>query len=518
MTPGWRILLDGIGLPWRGLHTVGAPTPEGWSAVIVNRRLWPEEEEAVLAYAHAGGAVLDCGYLLPHRFPWRYRAGWTTSLFPDQSTPLGAALPVIDLHCRTTHALRGGELNGLVTIEPHGAGVIVGLGLDPGPLLGSTRAVTKRFPERYGRHPAERVARVGKGEIMTLLHRLLRRLHHERGLPLLRKRPFPGDATAIFALRIDSDYGTIGQVETLIDISMARDVPITWFLHTEGHAGWLDRFLQAGACELALHCARHRTFPDRDRNLQNMRRARQQMRAAGLPEPIGFAAPTGAWNHGLAEAIDAERFLYSSEFAYAYDALPLRPIMPIGRRVNEPFYRALQIPIHPVSVGNLARVGLDEKEMIEYYAGVIRRKRFLGEPVLLYHHPTHERWRVVEEMIAHGMDQGDGEVAALTFGEYASFWNRREEAVVEGIVTGDVADGTITITSRDRDPRVLIDLELPDGTIASTWRDGEHAIAEMTRRGSPPLPDPNDDLDTLRRFSPMMTKRAVQDAIVKARR
>ena len=506
-TPGWEVILETLGLPWGLIHSVAEPTPEEFSVIVANRHLWSEEREAIEAYARAGGAVLDVGHILPALEPWRSRRTWSTRITSPPHFERPAPPHLIDTGCRAIE--HEGEI---VRIEPWGAGTRAWLGFQPDGLLLKEGNRTKRFAGLDCRHPAELVSATDKGEVIWLVETLLRALYRERGLPYARKRPFPGEAPSIAAFRIDTDYGERDQIGRLYEISVLGGLPFTWFLHTDGHIGWLDRFSRFEVGEIALHCARHKTFRSREENAENIARARDAMRRAGLPEPIGYAAPNGLWNHGLAEAIDEARFLYSSEFSLAFDMLPFRPPLHPSKRINHFFYNALQIPIHPVSVGNLARVGISDEEMKTYYRGVIARKIAQEQPLIFYHHPTHERYEVIEDLVAASLQTG---ALPMTFAEYALWWDKRDAARVSLRLE---ADGRLCLESIERDPTVQIGVDYPDGSEGIVWMDGSYRKEEVTSTTTRATPPPHTPLPTLRNFSATVARRALRDRIIRLRR
>lgn len=506
-TPGWEMIFEMLGIPWSLIHSIGEPTPETFSVIVLNRHLWVEERESVEAYARAGGAVLDVARLLPALHPWKSRRTWSSRIISPPSLDRPAPPDVIDTGCR---AIAYDET--LIHVESWGAGTLAYLGFRPDRLMLKEGNRTKRFAGLDRRHPAELVSAVDKGEVVWLVDALLRRLYSERDLPYARKRPFPGDAPSIAAFRIDTDYGTRDQMGRLYEISVMGGLPFTWFLHTDGHIGWLDRFSRFEVGEIALHCARHRTFRTREENAENIARAHDAMSRAGLPEPIGYAAPNGLWNHGLAEAIDEARFLYSSEFSLAFDALPFRPALHPSKRINRSFYNALQIPIHPVSVGNLARARIADEEMKSYYRGVIARKIVGEQPLIFYHHPTHERFDVVETIIAASLETG---ALPMTFAEYALWWRKRESA---RITLSLEEDGRLRLDSAERDPTVQINVDYPHGARGIVWMDGSYTEAEITSTQTPPSPPPHTPVPNLRRFSPTVARRTLRDKFTRLRR
>ena len=161
------------------------------------------------------------------------------------------------------------------------------------------------------------------------------------------------------------------------------------------------------------------------KNLEDMSTGLKVLESEGI-KPKGYAAPYGKWNKTIGKVIDKFNFLYSSEFDFAYDTLPLYPYY------NSSFSKALQIPIHPVSVGRLHWGGHSEENMIKYFLNIIDQKLFLDEPVILYTHPFEKRLNVFEKVFEHIRDinsQNDGNyfrsIPFLTFSEYAVWWKKR---------------------------------------------------------------------------------------------
>ena len=506
-SPGWELLLEQAGVPHRALQNVADLSPERFAAVIVNRHLWEEELEGVEAFVREGGGALDTGRFLSRLEPGRFRRGRAGSIFPDDIFETAGPL---DLYCRGVRLREGGELNGFAGIEPRGGGALAWLGFDPGRLMSDSRAALHRFPGLDGRYPAERVSRISKGEIEKVVRRMLVRLYAALGLPFIRKRSFPDDAATVLSFRIDSDYGNDAQISALYDLARSAGISMTWFLHAEAHRGRLERFGTFADQEIALHCWRHRTFRDREENRANIGDGLAALQGAGL-EARGFAAPNGIWNHGLAQEIDERGFLYSSEFSLACDALPFRPILPQNRRVNKRFYNAFQIPIHPVSVGNLLRAGMNDGQMAEYYRRVIARKAAAGDPLIFYHHPTHERWGVMEELLLEGVRRGGRN---LTFAEYAAWWRVREKAEVEGMFV----DGHIVVRSRDRDPSVRLEAIGPDGRRGMIKEDGATALADLAPHAGLPQSDGLERPKEIREFSWRLKRRALHDWIIRTSR
>ncbi|MDO9028075.1 MAG: hypothetical protein Q7U68_04350, partial [Candidatus Roizmanbacteria bacterium] len=133
-------------------------------------------------------------------------------------------------------------------------------------------------------------------------------------------------------------------------------------------------------------------------------------------DPRGFAAPFGKWNASLAQAIRDLGFSYSSEFSYDYDNLPSPSFVYHG------LPGTLQIPVHPICIGSLRRQGFTSIEMTGYFIDEIEKKLKMREPIVLYHHPTHENLDVVENIFRKIKDLN---IPTMKMCEYADWWKKR---------------------------------------------------------------------------------------------
>jgi peptidoglycan/xylan/chitin deacetylase (PgdA/CDA1 family) len=340
------------------------------------------------------------------------------------------------------HALFAGELS---------AGYAVLLPFDVEAALADARIVRKSFYSTRDRLPFERVSLVSKGEVRHLLRWAFDHLHRVQGLPYLHLWYYPGGTQSLFSFRVDTDGGSRAEIDTLYHVARTCEVPVSWFLDVKSHEPWLEHFRSFAGHEFGVHCFEHRTFTRYEENLRNISAAERRMKAAGLA-PEGFAAPFGMWNAGLGRALRSSGFAYSSEFGFACDTLPLHPVWE-GVRVGP-----LQVPIHPVSIGNLRQAGYTDRQMMDYYRRVIDEKICRAEPLFFYHHPTHRCWKVVEWIFTYVREQG---IPNATFGRYARWWNARDAATTEFSVDGDVV-GAVCGGEEDR-PDVFVRVVSPGG-------------------------------------------------------
>lgn len=421
-SPGWEELLRQEGVPF-GTVTPGDADPAGYSAMVICRPLTPDEASFLREFLRRGGAFIGyAGYLSglaeAAAAPVRLR------YLEAGDNPVLSGLSLIDveydglIHREANFLRTEDNLFAAFFGEMHGGWGVV-TPFDPGLALEDFRAAERYFYARRERLPSERVSRVSKGEVLHLVHAALQRLHHVRGYPYAHLSNFPTGWKNVFALRIDTDAGTRDEVNRLAAIAREFDIGLTWFVDAASHEGWLRRFAELPGHEVGLHCYQHRIFLDGAKDAANVRRGLDAMRDAGVPAR-SFAAPFGFWSPDLARTVDDAGFTYSSEFSWAYDALPHRPVISGCR------FRTLQVPVHPVSIGSLRRAGFTPAHMKTYFADVTEQKLKRLEPLFFYHHPGHHEWGVIRSICELAISR---QARPVTLGRYAEWWERRAGVV-----------------------------------------------------------------------------------------
>ena len=417
-SPGWEELLCQAGVPV--LYPVPTGSPPGtFSALVASKHLNGDELAFVREYLRSGGAILGSSVHLEGLLEQSGEPLRLSYLTPEAGGRI-RGLSLLDIektgsipreaNCLRTsenvYAVFAGELmGGLAVVTP----------FDPGEAMEDFRAAERYFYARQERLPSERVSRVGKNEVLHFVRGALEFLHHGRDIPFATLSPFPAGAASVFAFRIDTDNGTPEEIDELYRISSESDVPFTWFVDAGSHRTWLGRFAEMERQEIGLHCFDHRIYLDAAKDEENIRRGVSVMNESGLV-PSSFAAPFGFWSPDLGRAIDRSGFRYSSEFAWAYDALPHYPVTRSGR------YSTLQIPVHPIAIGSMRRSGYTPTQMSQYFRDVVSQKLSRREPLFFYHHPGHRQWDVVRDLCDHLRVSG---ARPVTLGEYAAWWNNR---------------------------------------------------------------------------------------------
>ncbi len=439
---GWEQLCAQEGIAFEVLDLSSQRVANECSILVVNRELNRNERNIVEQYLRNGGAVIGFTQHLLHiggtegmEQQVKYIVAERDDIFPSIHL---LDVGVQGLVPRSANALRTDTNTFAVAAGPLIGGHTVVLPFDVDMLMHDARPAGKSFYFKLDRLPSERVSLVDKGELRQLVHSAFTYLHHVRGIPYVHAWYFPKNRQNVFAMRIDSDGGTKEEVDALYRVGRDYSVGMSWFLDVRSHEQWLDHFKHFVGQEIGLHCYEHQTYPTFDANMKNISDGLQQMRRVGLA-PSGFTAPFGIWNPGLAQAVDQAGLEYSSEFSYAYDSFPLFAET-MGTR-----YNTLQIPIHPVCIGSMLRVGYSDVQMREYFAMVVRRKLFRNEPLFFYHHPSHRQCEVLRDLFSLIREHN---IESMTMGEYARWWKRRISTFFTITLDGSIlrVDGSASIS------------------------------------------------------------------------
>lgn len=423
-------LLQREGFPWKRVDLSTGDGVAGCSVVIVAAPADRTALDTLAQYLRGGGAVLaPAGYVTG-------LAGTTVrtehlAYIVSDGDPVFRSVRLVDLDvhghiAREAHHLRtpGGAY--AVVAGPLGGGVVVLLPFDPAHVFADTRAADRAFPALHDRLPTERVSRISRGELSSLIHDALAFLHHARSMPYAHLWYYPGLRRNVLSFRIDTDGAAQGDIDDLYAMLRAASVPATWFIDVAAHESWLAHFARCEGHEIGLHCYRHRIHDDLRDQENDWQRGLTLLRGAGFTVQ-GMAAPFGAWTPELGQVIDRLGLLYSSEFSYAYDARPLVPVLP-GSRV-----RTLQVPVHPVSTGSLRRAGFSLPHMKDYFLGAADALIARELPLAFYHHPTQRAPGVFEALFDHCHARG---IIPMRMDAIAAWWMERM-ALTPSFAIGD---------------------------------------------------------------------------------
>lgn len=442
LQPGWQIVLNQLGVTYEEIDFLNNLTSEKYSVLIINDNLNTEKFSYINEYLKSGGAVFDVGYFIPALKKSKFTPQKVKHLIPNYKDHILNELRPIDIYSKVKKYDYAQFIDKSVYLGQVENGFIAYLAFNPNNLILDVQSIRKQFYNPNGEFPNEGVAKISKNEIRKLIEIILKWLHIQRNLPYLHLWYFPDKVKNIFLFRIDSDYSTWEQIKKLYGVAHKHNIKMTWFLHGKAHEEWFSYFKEMKNQELAVHGYKHFTYDSYSQNYKNIKTCIDLFNKEAISYS-GYASPFAVWNNELAKAVEDLEFEYSSEFLLDYDNLPFSPY------VNSRFSSVLQVPIHPISIGNLKRIKLTDEEMINYYKYVIGEKSYFNEPLAFYDHPGHSYLNVLSEIFNH---INQLEIRNITLGEYSSWWKKRSKvefcanADVEGInIDFSKWDGSVSV-------------------------------------------------------------------------
>jgi hypothetical protein len=498
----WEQLLQREGLPWT---TIDVATGDGLaecSVVIVTRAMDAAGREMLVQYLRGGGAILSSalhvvglGGTTVRKEDLRYLVAGSERKFASlRLMDLGVhgAIPREASHLWTpsnTRAVFAGPLLG---------GVAVLLPFDPVDVLADTRTANRAFYARHDRLPSERVSRVSRGELFQLCHHALEFLHHARSLPYVHLWYYPGERPNVLAFRIDTDGSPRADVDALYGVLRDAGVPGSWFLDVSSHESWLDHFAGFDGHEIALHCYRHRIDTDMQNQSADWHTGMSLLRKAGF-DPAGVAAPFGAWTPELGRVIDGLGLEYSSEFSYAYDALPLYA------ESDGAALRTLQVPIHPVSTGSLRRAGFTGAQMSMYFRMAADALFARDLPLFFYHHPTHGNLDVIASLLEYVRSMG---ITGMRMDQTARWWTGRSMLKASFLLRGDTLSVAGSAAMQTAHVGLHVSFSPEEDALLSPGQEVDMRTLKRRRKALPEVPE---DIRVIRDPDP---RRAFSDLFV----
>jgi hypothetical protein len=492
---GWEQLLLQEGVPFGLIGKPSGSLREQFSVIVVNGILNGPEREVIEEFLRHGGAVIGSAMYMQGVGKTQYRKEKISYLLPEGANALpGFSLLDLDVNGvipREANQVRTDQNTFCVFAGPLCGGLAIILPFDPGDAMGDARATNRNFHAMRDRLPSEHVSLVSKGEVRQLVHGGLEFLHHERGLPYVHLWYFPDGFENVFAFRLDTDASPRAWIDETYSVSRDYGIGFTWYLDVASHEGWVSHFGKLAGQEIGIHCYAHTVGKTREAIREDLTRALHVVREEGL-KPHGIAAPYGIWTPALAGVVQDLGFFYSSEFSYAYDSLPLFP------EADGRVFPTLQVPVHPVCIGSLARVGYSADQMRQYYRAVVQQKLLRHEPLFFYHHPAQRHAEVVRSLLD---DVTSRAIPSMTLGEFAFWWIERLQTRFEANVDGkNLRLDAIS----DRGPsgtRGCLRISRPDGMEARVPITSTFSADAVTWRERKPFVVPP-DIRRIREFDP----------------
>lgn len=499
--PGWEQLLQQEGAPWcrREEEELFQSAP----VIVAGDQTSPDDShrlrqllrEGRMLLCTAAAAELIAGTAAKRRLLKSLRPG---------NDPLFGGIGLTDLYLQGRiypgSALLPDE-KGVPTVYHGelGGGYAVVLPFDPASAVVDRRTLTKSFYSPSPRLPYERVPLVSRQEVRTIVSRALTHLYHRLGLPYIHRWYYPDASPSVAALRIDTDFASEAELRTLQELGAATGTYFSWFIDVESQAGHLGFYRSLAGHETGLHCYSHRIYRTPADAEADLGKALGALSDAQV-RTEGVALPYGQWSPELGKVLDRLDFRYSSEFAYDADNLPSWP--DLG------YYRStlLQVPVHPISIGNLRRQGYGTEAMAEYFRRIVRTKIGRREPALLYHHPRNGGTDILRSVIT---QFGEAGVPVVKLSAYAAWWADRcaERPVIDAGADRIRIDG---LTGRSP---AMFRIAAADGREAFTAPAPTIATASLAWTPPPvPVPLPEDIL-RIRRYNPWVALQRAEDLL-----
>jgi len=501
-SPGWTSLLKQIGVPFNNI--ADDFQNDDYAVIVVGEELDLADKKRLHTYAKSGGSLLLNSLAYNFIFGNEICVRQLSFILPDDNS-IFRDVGLLDIFSQCTIPIISNELN---TVEQkpsafvgrwNEANIIV-FPFDMGKLLNDNRTLDKSFYSPHTRLPFEQVALVSKNSLRWLAATSLEYLFHQQNLPCVKKWNFPPEAQSVFAFRIDTDYANRDEIKKLYALSQKHQLPFTWFVDVKSQQELLPYYAEMKEQEIGIHCFEHQTYDDYQSNYDNVLKAKQLFESNKL-DAKGFAAPYGKWNRELGRAIQDLGFEYSSEFSYDYDNLPSYPLL--GTEES----RVLQVPIHPISIGTLKRLGYSDEDMIEYFRFVIEQKYYAREPILLYHHPKDGHEKVLEWIFETITNMN---IPSLRFIEFVNWWKKRVATELNIELDGNV----LRLDSSENMNDCSLKITPNNGTEYFCQVQSVINMDEVQWRSTPkakPLPD---DYLRIRKFNPWISFIHLQDRVV----
>jgi hypothetical protein len=448
---GWETILQQEGFAWLLLDQSNAPELAGDKSCLIIHNKSEVSGEEITDYITQGGTVLFEAVKFSELFKRKIKSTKVRSVFPQENGSF-KSLGLLDIY-EQTYIVNGNSFN-LLDRNLNIFSGIIGKGnfyiipFDLERLYSDHRCRRKRFPAERKELPSEIVSTVSKGQLRRLVKILIEEIYRQKDLPLIQKWYWSTASESCFAFRVDTDYCAAEDATNLFKICRENELSATWFIDTEDDNRIRQVYANLEEQETAFHCDRHRVFKNIGKNRYYLDKGLDKLAAVDL-SVSGYAAPFGEWNEALAAVLEEKGFSYSSEFSLNYDDLPYYPF------TARQSYSVLQIPIHPISLGRLRRSHFTEKEMVKYFQELIDHKIEEQEPVVIYHHPAHRHFAVINEIFQYVRSK---KIPTMNFEQWAMWWKFREQINLQGelrknklaLSCGEEVDFHIKITYQDK--------------------------------------------------------------------
>ena len=443
--PEWAILASQIGITLASVGQTHHIDQKDYALIIVTEKGNNQLKTALLLYLKSGGSLLleaEAGQWL---FGFKATSAYIQYIDDSSNSTIKNVVPGFIrkslLLPENADFLFSDSSKKLIKIKKVEKGTAIIL---PGNLIKAvldTRVQRMNFSSPGGSpFPSERVTRTSKNVILSIVRSCLEELFFSRSLPFINLWQFPQDEKTFFNFRIDTDFASKADIESLYKLCKTYNIPASWFVETNSPQDWLNVLKSMKQQEIGLHCFTHKVYRNFVENEQNIKLGINLLNGVGI-SPKGFAAPFGMWNSSLMKAVEHHNFIYSSEFTLDYDNLPFFPYL------NDRFSSVLQIPVHPVSIGRLRNAHLTEEQMTNYFLSHYELCSYFNLPFFIYHHPSDGMLSVLESVFKFVKEK---KCSMISLNEYASWWKLRKELILSASLN---------------DNKIMVKLNYPDSSL-----------------------------------------------------
>lgn len=434
----WKVILDQIGVPFSVIDLLKELNINDYSLLILNNTYNSEELQCINRFINSGGIVIDNSRNLGSISGIKYKQKRVSSLFPGDDIPF-PFYDILDINSSILVSKNAQYLSNTLHISNKKNGVICSLGLPIEKCFNNNDHYRKEFPSESKHLPNEEVAAVSKSSIIRLLFELFKYTHYLAKKPFVHKWFFPSSYENVLLFRIDSDEGSIEDVEEWHSISQEANLNFSWFLHTNAHKSWLKKFAEFKGDEIAVHGADHFFSIDKEKQRINILSAIKDINSIDI-SPQGYAAPFGLWDEDLNSICEELDFQYSSDFSCFYDGLPIYPITSKG------ISPILQIPIHPICTGTLSNAKMKSNDIENYFKKIVELKKSQLSPLSLYDHPASKHKKLIGKLL---QEIKSDTIVNMTFMEYSNWWKERKS--IDDVII-DIEDTNILISTKHINP------------------------------------------------------------------
>ena len=311
LRPEWEIIIKQIGVSYEDVPFKGPVHSDQFSVIIVSNKGTQYEKDILLHYINSGGSILIEANVAVWLFDISIIPVFVNTIEPTEDPIYNGVLPGF-IQTKLFLPKYGNMLNSesgkkLVQIHTLGKGTALILPGSFTNIVLDIKIKRRNFSTSLSYLPSERVAHRSKHTIREVIQKSLEHLHFVRELPFLVLSPFPDDKQSIFNFRIDTDFASEKEIDSLYQICLNHNISATWFVETNSAKTRMIQFSCMQNQEIALHCYWHKVTNNYSFNSANIKKGCQVLNEANIPF-CGYGAPYGEWNYNLAKSIEEAGF------------------------------------------------------------------------------------------------------------------------------------------------------------------------------------------------------------------